>query len=278
MKLISKIGLAGLAASAAIGGALAYASSASAGTVTTPTLDSTSYVNYDQGCTPGVTTHLDYKWVPNTGVTGPTMWTVDNYAPNTQTMFTWKGVSVPYHRDGTKTQPALDMQCGYRIRTQADADALASSTTNYANVDVVANAARDDGSPVWIQWTHITGSLSVEGKVMLSAVTVNGDVTVSGDGSFLGLSNYASHFMHNVTVQDSSGIYTGGPGTTSFGNWTQYNGPSQVDGNFAFIHNSGGLYSGYPMHVNGNFTYTGNTGPMLDQGGLSVDGLSTVGA
>ncbi|HKF35176.1 MAG TPA: hypothetical protein VKB37_22675 [Jatrophihabitantaceae bacterium] len=51
-----------------------------------------------------------------------------------------------------------------------------------------------------------------------------------------------------------------------------------MDGNFAFIHNSGGLYSGYPMHVNGNFTYTGNTGPMLDQGGLSIDGLSTVGA
>ena len=113
---------------------------------------------------------------------------------------------------------------------------------------------------------------------MLSAVTVNGDVTVSGDGSFLGLSNYASQFAHNLTVQNSSGIYTGGPGTTSFGNWTQYNGASQVDGNFAFIHNSGGLYSGYPMHVTGHFTYTGNTGPMLDQGGLTVDGGSTIGA
>ena len=210
---------------------------------------------------------------------GPTMWTVDyNYAPNTQTTFMWKGVSVAYHRDGIKTQPATDMQCGLRVHTQADADALARSTTNYANVDVAPNTARDDGSPVWIQWTHITGSLSVEGKVMLSAVTVNGDVTVSGDGSFLGLSNYASQFAHNLTVQNSSGIYTGGPGTTSFGNWTQYNGASQVDGNFAFIHNSGGLYSGYPMHVTGHFTYTGNTGPMLDQGGLTVDGGSTIGA
>ena len=180
---------------------------------------------------------------------GPTMWTVDyNYAPNTQTTFMWKGVSVAYHRDGIKTQPATDMQCGLRVHTQADADALARSTTNYANVDVAPNTARDDGSPVWIQWTHITGSLSVEGKVMLSAVTVNGDVTVSGDGSFLGLSNYASHFAHNLTVQNSSGIYTGGPGTTSFGNWTQYNGASQVDGNFAFIHNGFRFWFKRPLH------------------------------
>jgi hypothetical protein len=276
VKLISKIGLVGLAASAAVGGALMFASSASADTVTTPTLDSPSYVNYAQGCTPGVTTHLDYKWVSDMTNAGPTMWTVTNADPNTPATFLWKGVQVPYHRDGIKTQPATDLQCGFRIHTQADAEALASSTTNYANVDVASNAARADGTPVWIQWTHITGTLSVEGKVMLSAVTVNGDVTVSGDGSFLGLSNYASHFAHNLTVQNSSGIYTGGPGTTSFGNWTQYNGPSQVDGNFAFIHNSGGLYSGYPMHVTGNFTYTGNTGPVLDQGGLAVDGVSTV--
>ncbi len=111
--------------------------------------------------------------------------------------------------------------------------------------------------------------------------TVVGNVTVSGPGSFLALTNQASHFEHNLTVQDSSGVYTGGPGTTSFGNWTQYPGAglaaaSQVDGNFTFSGNSEGLYSGYPMTVKGNFTYSGNTGPVLDRGGMHVLGRSSV--
>ena len=157
------------------------------------------------------------------------------------------------------------------ITSQAQADALSGTTIN-KNVDVPAGVTRPDGSPIWLSWAHITGNVSVEGNVFMSADTVDGNVTVSGPGSFLGLSNYASHFGRNLTVQNSSGIYTGGPGTTSFGNWTQYNGPSQVDGSFMFTGNSGGLYSGYPMHVTGSFTYSGNTGPVLDRGGLDVDG------
>jgi hypothetical protein len=146
-----------------------------------------------------------------------------------------------------------------------------SGTTINKNVDVTADAARPDGSPIWLQWAHITGNVTIEGKVFLSAGTVDGNVTVSGPGSFLGLSNYASHFARDPTVQNSTGIYTGGgPGTTSFGNWTHYNGASQVDGNFTFTGNDGRLYSGYPMHVTGSFTYTGNTGPELDRSGLTV--------
>jgi hypothetical protein len=30
------------------------------------------------------------------------------------------------------------------------------------------------------------------------------------------------------------------------------------------------------MHVSGKFTYTGNIGPVLDRGGLTVDGKSVV--
>ena len=161
------------------------------------------------------------------------------------------------------------------ITSQAQADALSGTLIN-KNFDVPAGVTRPDGSPIWLQWAHITGNLSVEGDVMLSAVTVDGNVTVSGPGSFLGLSNYASHFGRNVTAQNSSGIYTGGPGTTSFGNWTQYNAPSQIDGNFSFVKNSGGLYSGYPLHVSGSFTYTGNTGPVLDRSGMTVDGSQTI--
>ena len=161
------------------------------------------------------------------------------------------------------------------ITSQAQADALSGTTIN-KNVDVPAGVTRPDGSPIWLSWAHITGNVSIEGNVFMSADTVDGNVTVSGPGSFLGLSNYASHFGRNLTVQNSSGIYTGGPGTTSFGNWTQYNAPSQVDGSFTFINNSGGLYSGYPMHVSGSFTYTGNTGPALDRSGLTVDGQQVV--
>jgi len=161
------------------------------------------------------------------------------------------------------------------ITSQTQADALSGTTIN-KNVDVPAGVTRPDGSPIWLQWAHITGNVSIEGSVMLSADTIDGNVTVSGPGSFLGLSNYASHFGRNLTVQNSSGIYTGGPGTTSFGNWTQYNAPSQVDGSFTFINNSGGLYSGYPMHVTGGFTYTGNTGPVLDRGGLTADGQQNI--
>ncbi|HXZ72818.1 MAG TPA: hypothetical protein VEH31_18365 [Streptosporangiaceae bacterium] len=51
---------------------------------------------------------------------------------------------------------------------------------------------------------------------------------------------------------------------------------SQVDGSFTFTGNSGGLYSGYPMHVSGSFTCTGNTGPALDRSGLTVGGTSVV--
>jgi hypothetical protein len=161
------------------------------------------------------------------------------------------------------------------VTSQAQADAL-SGTTISKNVDVPAGVTRPDGSPIWLSWAHITGNVSIEGNVFMSADTVDGNVTVSGPGSFLGLSNYASHFKRDLNVHNSTGIYTGGPGTTSFGNWTQYNAPSQVDGSFTFTSNGGGLYSGYPMHVTGTFGYTGNTGPVLDRSGLSVDGQQTI--
>jgi len=167
------------------------------------------------------------------------------------------------------------------ITSQAQADALSGTTIN-KNVDVPAGVTRADGSPIWLSWAHITGNVSIEGNVFMAGNTIDGNVTVSGPGSFLGLSNQASHFGRNLTVQNSSGIYTGGPGTTSFGNWTQYPGAgqtaatSQVDGSFTFINNSGGLYSGYPMHVTGGFTYSGNTSPVLDRSGLAVSGQQNI--
>jgi len=115
-----KILVGGLLATAAIGGSIALASSANADVApATPILDTPDYVSYSPNCTPGVTTHTDYKWVPNVGSAGPTMWTVDNAPAGTSATFAWKGAQVAYHRDGTKTQQATDTQCGVRITTQA---------------------------------------------------------------------------------------------------------------------------------------------------------------
>ena len=143
-----------------------------------------------------------------------------------------------------------------------------------------ASTTHGDGT-IWLTYATINGNVNVQGELTMAADTVVGNVTVSGPGSFLALTNQASHFEHNLTVQNSSGVYTGGPGTTSFGNWTQYPGAglgaaSQVDGSFSFTGNSGGLYSGYPMVVKGSFNYSGNTGPVLDRGGMTVQGQSSV--
>ena len=167
-----------------------------------------------------------------------------------------------------------------KVTTQAQADALSGTTIN-KNVDIPATVTH--AKNLWLNGIHITGRVTIEGNVTMSGDTVDGNVYVSGPGSFLALNNYASHFGGNVAVLASSGIYTGGPGTTSFGNWTQYAGAgqptatSQVDGNFVFAGNTGGLYSGYPLHVSGNFVYAGNTvTPSLDRSGLSVDGQQFV--
>ena len=162
------------------------------------------------------------------------------------------------------------------ITSQSQLDKLVAQGNGTINKNVVVPASVTQADNIWLGWTHVTGNVSVEGYLTMTGDTVDGNVTVSGPGSFLGLSNFASHFGRNLTVQNSSGTYQGGPGTMSFGNWTQYNAPSQVDGSFTFINNSGGLYSGYPMHVTGGFTYTGNTGPVLDRGGLNVDGQQNI--
>jgi hypothetical protein len=253
-----KILLTGILATAAIGGSIALASSANADvTPATPILDTPDYVSYSANCTPGVTTHTDFKWVPDVSSAGPTMWTVDNALAGTKATFTWKGAQVAYHRDGTKTQQATDTQCGVRITTQEQADAL-SGTIN-ENVDVPA------GTSIWLGWTHVTGNVTIEGKLTMAADVVDGNVTVSGPGSQLWLANQASHIKGNLTVHDSSGAWNGSAGT-SFGDNTGYAGPdaatadgtSQVDGNFSFVNNTGWLYVGSPLHVGGSFTASGN--------------------
>jgi hypothetical protein len=183
------------------------------------------------------------------------------------------------------------------VSSQEQADALPGTITK--NIDVTGTRPTPDGpAPIWISWRTITGNVNVKagGQLAMASDLVNGNVNVTGAGSFLMWTNQANHVTGNLVVNASSGVYTGGPGTTSFGNWTQYpgadlpplpgtgtgpdnpaRGQSQVDGRLDFTNNSGGLYSGYPMHVNGKFTYTGNTGPVLDRGGLTWDGKFVTG-
>jgi len=275
-----KILVGGLLATAAIGGSIALASSANADVApATPILDTPDYVSYSPNCTPGVTTHTDYKWVPNVGSAGPTMWTVDNAPAGTSATFAWKGAQVAYHRDGTKTQQATDTQCGVRITTQAQADALTQSGSINENVDVRA------GSSIWLGWTHVTGNVTVEGALTMAADVVDRNVTVSGPGSQLWLANQASHIKGNLTVHDSSGAWNGSAGT-SFGDNTGYAGPdaatadgtSQVDGNFSFLNNTGWLYVGSPLHVGGSFTASGNAAypAHFDDSGLSASGGKSI--
>jgi hypothetical protein len=62
-------------------------------------------------CQVGVTAHTEYKWAPDKVNAGPTQWSLDNPAAGTARTFTWKGTSVAYHRDGTKSTQVTDTTC-----------------------------------------------------------------------------------------------------------------------------------------------------------------------
>ena len=68
------------------------------------------------------------------------------------------------------------------ITSQDQADALSGTTIN-KNVDVPAGVTRPDGSPIWLQWAHIKGNVSIEGNVMLSADTIDGNVIHLPEGA-----------------------------------------------------------------------------------------------
>jgi hypothetical protein len=62
-------------------------------------------------CRVGVTTHTEYKWVPDKVNAGPTQWSLDNAAAGTARTFSWKGAQVAYHRDGAKSTQVTDTTC-----------------------------------------------------------------------------------------------------------------------------------------------------------------------
>jgi hypothetical protein len=262
----------GLVAAAAIGGSIALASSAGAATPPGPNLDSmldtpayVHYVAYGTTCTPGVTTHTDYKWVPDASNAGPTMWTVSDGSGSAT--FTWKGGPVAYHRDGTKTQQATDTRCGVQITTQPQAEQLmAQGGVVNGPVDV------PQGADVQLRWVDIKGNLSVEGKLSLASSQIEGDATVSGPGAGLSLFNDpGNHFWHNLTVNGAGGYYDGSWINTALG---VYSNNQQIDGNLTFTNNTGSRMSlNASMTVNGNFTYSGNALPYA--GGLTNGGPYT---
>ena len=104
-------------------------------TSATPILDTPGYVSHTLNCTPGVTTHTDYKWIPDETNAGPTMWTVNDATGGTPAKFEWKGAPVAYHRDGTKTSQATDTMCGVKApqfsNVAADGTVSCSVTVPY---------------------------------------------------------------------------------------------------------------------------------------------------
>jgi hypothetical protein len=166
------------------------------------------------------------------------------------------------------------------------------NSTFAGNIDV------PKGEYASIQGAEVQGNVTVEGALSATAATFDGNVTVSGPGSQLSLFNNVSHIKGNLSVSGSSGDYSGVGGYMygkSFGdnavwpvgNYQDTNGVSQVDGNFSFTGNTGGLDIGGSLHVNGNFTAS-NNGPYANglgilnnpgwfsTGGLTADGHVTV--
>ena len=136
---------------------------------------------------------------------------------------------------------------------------------------------------------EVTGNVSVEGALSASSATFDRNVAVSGPGSNLTLINNPSHIKGNLSVTGSSGDYSGGNPYMygkSFG-IGQYNQPgaSQVDGNFSFDYNTGGLFVGSPLNVGGNFEAIGNGpypnstgGPYSNPGWFYTGGLNVTGS
>jgi hypothetical protein len=247
-----------------IGTAAMASASENAGT---PVLDTPAYVSFAANCTPGVTTHTDFKWVPNVTNAGPTMWTVNDAGAGTPATFPWKGVQVAYHRDGTKTQQATDTQCGVQIATQDQADQLMAQGVINKTVDVA------HGADVQLRWVDIKGNLTVEGKLSLASSQIEGNATVSGPGAGLSLFNDpGNHFWGNLTVNGAGGYYDGSWINTGLG---VYSNGQQVDGSLIFTSNIGSRMSlNGSMTVNGNFTYSGNALPYA--GGLTVGGAASI--
>jgi hypothetical protein len=159
------------------------------------------------------------------------------------------------------------------IITQQDLNNVTVNGVINKNIDFPANSQVG-----WLQWTTVNGNVSVEGDLQLSSDSIHGNVTVSGPGSEMDFNNFASHIYGNLTVNNSTGIYTGAHYNTSLGDWTQYQGmdttgvQSQVDGGLSFINSSAIAEnsSGLPLHVLGKFVYSGNVAPYA--GGLTIDG------
>jgi hypothetical protein len=188
------------------------------------------------------------------------------------------GAAAPAAHAATTSAPAM-ITCGSTDPTGGGQ--VLGSDAIIKNLDVPA------GKYCSLQWAHVTGNVTVEGVLTLSATTVNGNVTVSGggpagSGSQLWLVSYPSHIIGNLTVTGSAGGPNGNGDRngTSFGDnaSTDYQGgpvigASQVDGNFSFTGNTGWLYVGSPLHVKGNFTASGN-GPYTWSGAFDYSGVS----
>jgi hypothetical protein len=137
--------------------------------------------------------------------------------------------------------------------------------------DVPGNFIVPEGVTAYLSWGTVQGNTTVQGTLHVFQGTFVGNVDVNG-GHFYG-ENGGFLAKSNVTIKNSPAN-----GWIVDGFWSEQPsyfqpGGSEIDGNFSFLDNGGGLYVQGPTTVKGNFTYSGNAVPY--GGGLSVVGHST---
>jgi hypothetical protein len=139
--------------------------------------------------------------------------------------------------------------------------------------DIPGNFIVPVGVTAKIEWGTVQGNTTVQGTLSAAQATFVGNVDVDG-GHFYGF-NGGFVAKKNFTIQNSpangwiiDGFWSETPG------YFQPEG-SEIDGNFSFLNNAGGLYVQGPTTVQGNFTYSGNAVPYV-AGALTVIGHSTI--
>jgi hypothetical protein len=157
----------------------------------------------------GVTTHAEYKWVADKNGSGPTQWSLDNPSADTNRTFTWKGASVAYHRDGTKSTQVVDTTCPAPDPTPA---------TPPADIAVQAPVFNVDTHTCSVTIPHLKGIetrlYGVNGYPETDPIT--GDVTVTAglDGAF----GTAGQFWIGYTAQPGYTLTGTGTGHIDFYN------------------------------------------------------------
>jgi hypothetical protein len=112
-----------------------------------------------------------------------------------------------------------------------------------------------------VGWIEVKGNVIVTGGELDTFGASTFDMNVNVDGGRFVATNYPIHIKQNLSISNTS---------SQSGFWTQYWGPSQIDGSISYTNNSGQLYIDYNGVNATSLTYSNNTGPAPDLNGLHL--------